>query len=294
MSTSTYPFHPAGARLRPFNPSAVVLQMSGTEPTAGTPTADLHRPAPPQPPVDATKSPGDAAQRPTGWGWTPLRIVGVVLGSVLVLQSLGMLLGGAGALWVDRGLRDDAGYLTSDTQSLNTDGYALSTENIAIETAGLDVPDLLMGDVRIRATGSDGDPLFIGIAPTAEAEQYLQGVRATTIVDFDDDNQAYRQVEGGAPANPPAQEDIWTAQSSGAGTQSLEWEIEDGDWTVVVMNADAGADIDARADIGATVPMLGWLAAVLLVGGGLLLLVGIVLIVASVPRSGIAAAAERT
>jgi hypothetical protein len=257
--------------------------------TPTQPRPDSSRPEPPHPQPPATPQ---SAAPPPGWGeptrrtsgWSPLRIVGVVLGSVLVLQSLALLVGGAGTLWVDRVLRDDAGYLTSQTESLSTEGYALTTENIAVQTAGVDLPDLVMGEVRVRVSGSDGAPLFVGVAPTGEVAEYLGDVQTTTVLDLEAGD--YRQTDGGAPAGPPAGQDIWAVQSSGAGTQTLEWQIEDGDWTVVVMNADATAEIDARADIGATVPFLGWLAVGLLVAGGLLLLVGVVLIVVSIPRGG--------
>src|SRR5215212_8598733 len=53
-----------------------------------------------------------------------------------------------------------------------------------------------------------------------------------------------------APADP-AGEDIWSASTSGTGTQSLEWDIEDGDWSAVVMNADGSPGVDVRASAGA-------------------------------------------
>lgn len=49
--------------------------------------------------------------------------------------------------------------------------------------------------------------------------------------------------------------------------------MRDGDWTLVVLNADGSRGVVARVEAGATVPALGWVAAVVL-GTGLLLLGG--------------------
>lgn len=51
------------------------------------------------------------------------------------------------------------------------------------------------------------------------------------------------------------------------------------------MNADATSGISARADIGATVPDLVWLAVGLFIGGGVLLAVAILLVTLSVVRA---------
>ena len=57
------------------------------------------------------------------------------------------------------------------------------------------------------------------------------------------------------------------AQSLGAGTHSVTFPLESGDWTVVVMNADGQAAVSADLAVGATVPGLRWLVAILLSGG---------------------------
>jgi hypothetical protein len=56
------------------------------------------------------------------------------------------------------------------------------------------------------------------------------------------------------------------------------WKPTKGSWTVVVMNADARPGVDVRADLGARMPAVLWIAvgllaagAVLLAGGGLLI-----------------------
>jgi hypothetical protein len=66
---------------------------------------------------------------------------------------------------------------------------------------------------------------------------------------------------------------------SGAGEQSLTWDVESGDWTVVVMNVDGSAPVQVEAAAGATLPGLGWLIGGLLLAGGLGLLFGLGLVV---------------
>ena len=48
-------------------------------------------------------------------------------------------------------------------------------------------------------------------------------------------------VTGGAdrPAAPQEQS-FWVASTSGAGEQTLRWDVQDGDWRAVVMSADGG------------------------------------------------------
>ena len=57
------------------------------------------------------------------------------------------------------------------------------------------------------------------------------------------------------------------------------WTVSDGDWTVIVMNADASPGVSVRAELGASLPALGWLATELLVGGTVLTLIACALII---------------
>ena len=80
-----------------------------------------------------------------------------------------------------------------------------------------------------------------------------------------------------APALP-ATAGIWTVRAAGTGTQTLLWTVRSGDWVVVIMNPDGSAGLTVRADAGAALPALPWLAAELLTGSVLLGLAGFVFI----------------
>jgi hypothetical protein len=45
------------------------------------------------------------------------------------------------------------------------------------------------------------------------------------------------------------------------------WKPANGSWTVVVMNADGQPGIDVRADLGARVPAVPWIAVGVLAAG---------------------------
>jgi hypothetical protein len=126
--------------------------------------------------------------------------------------------------------------------------------------------------------------VFVGIAPAAAATRYLAGTPYTTVTGIGDGTDYTSHPGTGQPA-APQQAGIWAAQVSGTGPQTLTWTPRAGDWMVVVMNRAATPGLTVQASAGATVPALPWIAAGLF-GGGLLLAVGGVLLIAlAVPRA---------
>ena len=114
--------------------------------------------------------------------------------------------------------------------------------------------------------------MFVGIAPTQDVDSYLRSTAHSTVTDLDySPFQAdYRDHRGGAPATPPSEQRFWTASAQGSDTQTVRWDVESGSWSVVVMNADGSAGVDAGVSAGAKVPFLtpiAWGA----IGGGVLL-----------------------
>jgi hypothetical protein len=218
-------------------------------------------------------------------GWTPGRIVSVVIGSVLALASVGLITGGAGLLWAGQTQRHN-GYLTSATTTYSTSGYALATAAIGLHSDGWDWVGTVVGKVRIRVTAPDQTrPVFVGIAPTTAAASYLSGVRYTTVTSLDGNGSAAVSHPGTAPSATPQAARIWTAQASGTGTQTLTWTARSGDWMIVVMNRDAAAGVTVRADAGATIPVLPWIVAGLLAAGILLAAGSVLLILLPVRRA---------
>lgn len=217
---------------------------------------------------------------PPRLGWTAPRIVSVVVGSILLLVSLGLLAGGGAATWLDNTQRDSFGYLTSDAQSFATSGYAITSDRIALGTSDIVAPSKLLGTVRFRVTASDPrQAIFVGIAPEQAVERYLAGVSHATITNWTRALDRFPSQIGTPPRVLPSSSSIWVASASGAGTQTLTWKPTGGDWRVVVMYRDARPGVSVTADAGATLPALGWIAGGLFAAGGVLLLAGILLLV---------------
>jgi hypothetical protein len=252
------------------------LDMGGADP--GT------RPVGPVGPPPAG-APVTAAPRDTGW--SAGRVVALVAGALLLLTSSGLLVGGTALAVADATQRED-GYLSTPTDDLSTGGYALAVEDLTLDTAGEEwVLDEVLGDARVEITGADpGDELFVGVARAADAAGFLDGVAYREIDELGPDGglDEGRENPGGAPAGAPAGQDFWVASVQGTGTQVLEWTPADGDWTVVVMRADAGAGVDVAARAGVTAPALPWLWGGLLVAGGVLLAIGVLLVALAVRR----------
>ena len=98
-------------------------------------------------------------------------------------------------------------------------------------------------------------------------------------LDFDPFRVRYRRFAGAEPSGPPDEQAFWAASASGSGEQVVTWDTESGEWTIVLMNADASDGVAADVSIGAEANFLLWLAIGLLVAGVLVLAVGVLLIV---------------
>ena len=109
-----------------------------------------------------------------------------------------------------------------------------------------------LGKVRLEVESRNDKPVFVGIARTSDVDNYLAGVSHTTVTDVDTSpfDADYDDHAGDRRPVAPADSHIWAASEQGSGKQTLHWEIEDGDYSVVVMNADGslGVDADVRRD----------------------------------------------
>jgi uncharacterized protein DUF4389 len=206
------------------------------------------------------------AEQPSGGGAG--RIALFVVGSIAALLAFAMLVGGCAIVAVDRTQRDDDGFLMSPTQEFSTSTYAIVSESADIDVGGTDwaVKDFL-GTVRIRSESER--PVFVGIARQADAAGYLDAVEHDVVTDFEDE-PSYSRHTGGAPDTPPADQTFWATSTAGSGEQTLEWEPEDGDWTVVVMNTDATRGVAVDLSVGAELDAVFWVGIGLLIAGGLL------------------------
>ena len=218
------------------------------------------------------------------------RIALVVSGALAALLASGLVLAGALALYGE-GQKDDDGFLRTEAHRFGADTRALATENLDVDLGGADwlAETDELGRVTIEAESRDDRPLFVGIARTSEVERYLSGVPHTTVHDveagpFDSFDADYTRHAGQRHPVSPEHADIWAASSQGGGRQAVDWEVEEGDWSVVVMNADGSLGVDADISAGADVPFLdevGWTA---LGSGAFALVAGIALMALGIRR----------
>lgn len=192
-----------------------------------------------------------------------MRIATFVAAGVIGLFSLGLLGAGALMLWGDA-QRDEHGFISSATERFATTTYAMATESLDVDTgADVVVGRERWGKLRLEVTPRGDEPLFVGIARTGDVADYLRGTNHTLVTDveYSPFRADYRELEGDARPERPAAQRFWAASAHGAGIQAITWEVEDGDWSIVVMNEDASAAVDAGVKAGADVPFLrdaGW------------------------------------
>jgi hypothetical protein len=179
--------------------------------------------------------------------------------AVTGLAAFALILAGGLLLWANGHYKDADGYLSTGSERflLKSDRY---------------------GELRLQTMRKGGKPLFVGIAPTRDVRAWLTGTAYSEVSDIDyaPFKAVYAQHLGTREPGPPARQGFWAA----TGTHALQWHVESGDWSVVVMNADASPGVQAQVSAGASIPFLGdiaWAAlgmglVLLLSAGGLLYL----------------------
>lgn len=213
------------------------------------------------------------------------RIALAVIGTILALVAFGMLAAGAGLLWAESTQKDADGFFTSPVVDLATDTHALVSGEIDLGARPGDwFPSGGLATVRLEVESTD-NPIFVGIGPEASVRDYLAGTAYAEITRIDDGEAEYSTTSGGAPA-PPGDQTFWAASTDGSGVQQLEWDLTEGRWTAVIMNADASSGIDVGTSAAVRTSLVLPIVGALLAGGLLLAAVAAVLLVLAVRREG--------
>jgi hypothetical protein len=184
----------------------------------------------------------------------------VVLGAFAALIGLGLGAGGGVLLWAHGTQRDADGFYTTSTERFTTSTYALTSRVDLGRAPGEHDWTIThpVGTVRIRAAGTEGERLFVGIAPQAAVDSWLAGVRheQVTGANFGPFDSETSVVEGTSAVTSPTVQTFWVASIAGAGQQTLLWPSESGKWEIVVMNADARPGVTADVAVGAKTGVL--------------------------------------
>jgi hypothetical protein len=213
------------------------------------------------------------------------RVLLVVFGSLAALIGVVVALIGAIGLWA-YGEQDADGYLATGYHRLESSGYALASEDVDLGAEGDLAGDL--GDIARLRVLVEGGRIFAGIGPERAVRAYLRGVPHHEVeeVEYDPFRPVYEAQAGTrAPARPGAQ-DFWAARAEGQGIQALEWDLREGSWVLVVMNADGSPGVSAFVSLGLRITHLLVVALAFLIVGLALLGGGVTMIVFGARRRG--------
>jgi hypothetical protein len=218
----------------------------------------------------------------------PGRIIALIIAVVLfAIPSLFMLIGGAvvtGGYIVES---EDDGFFDETLDRIASGTAAVVTQDLDLRSdpkAADWFLEFIDPTVRIRAEAvREQTSLFVGIASVQDIESYIGGVTRDEIIDFEPNGDVdYNPLPGeSATAGPPTDQTFWVASDTGSDPLEIEWDVEEGDWAAVLMNADGSVDIVADVTVGIRSSAILVAGLVLLAVGALfaLLAVAIILVV---------------
>ncbi|MDD3718043.1 MAG: hypothetical protein PHP28_05195 [Actinomycetota bacterium] len=226
------------------------------------------------------------------------RIVLIVVGSLFVLGAIVALFAGGGVIWASQYHKDAEGFHATDPMPMRSATYAVISDTIEIDRGASEALNWLgMDRMKLGAENDDPSrPVFIGIADAEDVDAYLSGVEHDEIRRLEVFRSRFDFERRGGSAMPeaPGSRDFWLDKAEGTGEQEIVFDIEEGDYTILVMNADASEGIDVEAVFGVkssgVVVLIGVaflvVALALLAGGIVMIVFG-----ARSPRPGVPPAA---
>jgi hypothetical protein len=171
----------------------------------------------------------------------------------------------------------------------HTRGHALVFDAIYVR-GNLPTSGSLSATLGLEVRPYDGDgEIFVGVGPSDRVRRYLAEVAYDRVVSIDWPGGAGTEPVGGTgePAGPPGERTWWEASDEGE-VASVDWTVQGGDWSVVIMNADGSADVDVAGTVEVELPVLGPISVGLLIAGVVILAIGVLLTVsgAKTPKTG--------
>ncbi|MEV0895438.1 DUF4389 domain-containing protein [Actinoplanes sp. NPDC049802] len=236
------------------------LDQGGSEPDPVAP-----------PPVTAVPPRASSAAGP---------VIALIAGVLLLAPATGLTFGGGALLALEAG-KDRAGYVSSPEVRLASDTAAITAERLVITGADTWVRETTdFGGLTVTASAPSGRPLFIGIGPQSDVDAWLAGTGHDRLTGLDDDQARYDRTGGPIRAvGPPGTQDFWVARAAGAGELTLNWEVTDGEYAVVIANAGGAPGIAADVSGAVQIPDLTGIGVALLVTGLLAGLAALALII---------------
>lgn len=219
------------------------------------------------------------------------RLFPIIAGCVLALPALGLLAAGGGLGAAQLWQRDNAGFFEIEVDRLDSSTPVVMVDDLSFAshpgTPGW-ILNSLQADLRLKIAGADSSAeTFVGIARDKDVARYLEGVAKASVADLvDGKSPVYHVKEGSNDVAAPVDQDFWVATASGTGNQELEWRATDGNWSIVVMNADGSPGVSVDLEAGLKVAALGRLVVTLLIVGGAMAAASVALVVMGVSQGG--------
>lgn len=222
-----------------------------------------------------------------------VRIILLIIGILFILGSIALFIGGGALLWVDLTQKDADGFISTETDQLARASYAMVTESADIHLVEERHwgwgwrSDWDSGDfVTFKVEGSNKDSskgIFIGVAQESDLMAYLSDVEYDEISNFRIHSHGfdvdYRNHQGNSSPTAPTSETFWMKSTSGNGTQVLEWELETGTYSLVLMNEDGSSNVNVDVSVGVKAPWIFGVGIGVVVGGIVALIMGILMII---------------
>ncbi len=217
------------------------------------------------------------------------RVIGIVVGSLVLLAGLGLILGGGGVLVAERILADDDGFVSFRPGPVDEDAHAIVMPVRIDGGSWFWRRHVVTARIEVEGRGAEPKPLFLGLADRADTDKYLAGVQRVEVRDLrfpEGDVPLTRRPQaqvdvlpGSASPASPTLQSFWMQSATGSRAQSLQWRLEPGDYALVLMNADGSRGIAATAAIGLRAPIILRVAGAGLGLGVVLLALGVTTIV---------------
>jgi hypothetical protein len=197
-------------------------------------------------------------------------VIMLVVGGLAIVSAIGLL-----------AVFGTSSRLTTGQQQLTSSASAIVTDITRIQNTRGVAGVTEWPTLNLSVRGGDASGMFVGIGPADEVDRYLAG----SAVDWTTDLnlapftlRVARQLGTAIPA-PPAAQPFWVASASSRSDATLTWPVQDGNYRVVVMNADGAAGLRTAADLSLTLPRAFALSVGILTAGAAVAIGGVVVII---------------
>jgi flagellar basal body-associated protein FliL len=182
------------------------------------------------------------------------RILLLIFGGLLILVSVIAILAGGAMVWASQYHKDSEGFHVTDSMDVRSASYAIISDTIEIDRGASAALDWLgMDTVKVEVENDNSSQaVFIGVADTDDIRDYLDDVEHDEVTDLDvfPSRLRYKTQRGDSEPGLPGTQDFWIETSEGTGAQVVKFDLEEGEYTIVAMNADGSAGIDMDVIFG--------------------------------------------